>query len=179
MFVDQTITFSSTWQAPQSLAVGATTASTVTLDVTGAGVGNAPPVVWGTSTSFGADMGIGGGELRPEVRVQVTTAFATSNGATLNVALQSAPDNGSNSPGTWTTVNETGAIAASALTAGTALNIPFGPRGAGAALPRFYRLLYQLPAATAFTAGAVVAGVVIDNDFSTTIGQYPSNFTVV
>lgn len=179
MFVDNSLAFSSNWQTPQSLIVSTSTASTNTIDVTGAGSGNAPSVVWGTSSTFGADMGIGGGESRPHVRVQVTTTFATSNAATLNVALQSAPDNGSNAPGTWTTCDETGAIAASALTAGTAINLDFGPRAPGAALPRFYRLLYQLPGSTAFTAGAVVAGVVLNNDFSTTMGQYPSNFSVV
>lgn len=178
MFVDNSLAFSSTWQSAQTLAISSNTASTNTLDVTGAGSGNAPSIVWGTSTSFGADMGIGGGETRPHVRVQVTTAFTTGNSATLNIALQSAPDNGSNAPGTWTTCNETGAIAASALTVGQAINLDFGARAPGAALPRFYRLLYQVPAATSFSAGAVVAGVVVNNDFSTTIGQYPENFSV-
>lgn len=177
MFVDNSLAFSSNWQTAQSLIVSTNTASTNTIDVTGAGSGNAPSVVWGTSSTFGADMGIGGGETRPHVRVQVTTAFTTGTSATLNIALQSAPDNGSNAPGTWTTCNETGPLAASALTVGTAINLDFGPRAPGAALPRFYRLLYQLPGSTSFTAGAVVAGVVVNNDSSTTIGQYPVNFT--
>lgn len=177
MFVDNSLAFSSTWQAPQSLIVSTSTASTNVYDITGAGSGNAPSVVWGTSTTFGADMGIGGGEITPAVRVQVTTAFVTANSATLNVALQSAPDNGSNAPGTWTTAVESGPIAAAQLTVGAVIGFGFAGRGPGAALPRFYRLLYQLPGSTAFTAGAVVAGIVINPDASTAIGQYPSNFT--
>lgn len=177
MFVDNSLAFSSTWQAPQSLIVSASTASTNTYDITGAGSGNAPSVVWGTSATFGADMGIGGGEVTPSIRIQVTTAFVTVNSATLNVALQSAPDNGSNAPGTWTTAVETGPIAAAQLTIGAVIGLPFAGRGPGAAMPRFYRLLYQLPGSTAFTAGAVVAGIVVNPDASTTIAQYPANYT--
>lgn len=181
MFIDASLEFSpfAPVGTPQSLAVTTSTASSSIIDITGAGSGNTPSVSFGNASVFGSDMGIGDGAAVPSVYALITTTAGTTNSATLNIALQSAPDNGSNAPGTWSTVSETGAIAASALTAGTAIKLPFGQRAPGAALPRFYRLFYQLPAATTFTAGAISAGVVIGADSSLQGGQYPSAFTAV
>lgn len=181
MFIDVAAAFSpfAPYGSPQTLAVTTSTASTNVYDVTGAGVGNTPSVTWGTSATFGADMGIGDGMALPSVRVVITTGLSTTNSATLNVALQSAPDDGTNNPGTWSTVVETGAYTTSELTANTVLRLPMAHRHSGQPLPRFYRLLYQLPASTAFSAGAVSAGIVIGDDSSVTIGKYPEAYSVV
>ena len=135
-------------------------------------------MVWGVTSTFGDDLGLGDGIWIPQVLIQITTTLTTGTGATLNIALQSAPDNGSNAPGTYTTAVETGPLAVGVLTAGSQIWLPFAPRGQGAALPRFYRLYYQMVAATSFTAGAASAGVFMNRDSSSTGGKYPQNFVV-
>lgn len=181
MFIDVAAAFSpfAPYGSPQSLVTTTSTASTNVYDITGAGVGNTPSITWGNSDVFGADMGVGDGAALPSVYAVITTGLSTTNSATLTIALQSAPDDGTNNPGTWSTVVQTDAYTASALAAGTAIRLPFAHRKTGAALPRFYRLWYQLPSSTAFSAGAISAGIVIGADSSTDIGQYPENFEVV
>ena len=109
MFFDNSLFLSS------AQAVTATANSTNIYDVTGAGSGNAPALTFGTSTTFGDDIGIGDGIAIPQLIVTIPTAFTTSNGGTLQVSLQSAPDNGSNAPGTYTTDYSSAVFAASAL----------------------------------------------------------------
>ncbi len=114
--------------AGDSLAISSSTAGSVVYDVTGAGSGNAPPQSFGKASAFGADMGIGDGVAQPFLEVAITTTLLTSTSATLQVALQSAPDNGSNAPGSWTTVVETDAITAANLVAGTKIALPISKR---------------------------------------------------
>jgi hypothetical protein len=165
--------------SPDSLAISTATASSVTYDVTGAGVGNVPPQVFGQPNSgtltFGADMGVGDGLFVPFVLIVIGQTLAS--GTSMNFSLQSAPDNGSGAAGTWTTAVETGAIAISTnpLTAGLAFTLPFARRTPGAPLPRFYRMLYT-PSGT-FSAGSVSAGIMVGNINPTDIGLYSSNFS--
>ena len=115
---------------------------------------------------FGSDAGIGG--IRPQLEVLVTTAFTTGNSATLNIQFQAAVDTGAgggNQPGTWNTLSETGPIAVANLGLGAVLarwdffaSLPVNLQ------PRYLRLNFAPAAATNFTAGAVVAPVVLVRD---------------
>ncbi len=149
----------------QSLVGGAGVSipSVNTIDLLGQGVGTAPVNVIGvTATTFGTDVGIGGE--KPQVDIVVGTAFATSSSATLNVALQAAVDQGSGGayqPGSWTTLMETGAIAVANLTAGQVIGrFDFPPAFPPGQLPRYLRLLFQLPNGASFTAGTIASAVV-------------------
>lgn len=132
------------------------------IDLLGNGVGVPPTSIIGTATVFGEDPGIGG--FRPELNVSVGTTFTTSNAATLNVALQYAIDSGVSGgyqPGTWNTIAETGPISAANLTAAQIIaRFPFLPAFPPNVLPRFIRLLFQVPAATNFTAGTIAYALV-------------------
>lgn len=112
------------------------------------------------------DIGIGD-DPSLELLIQIMTTFAS--GTSLQVQLQGAPDNGSGSPGTYTTMWDSGAIAEASLVAGryllagafprTLLPTPTGPSSAQA-LPRFLRLQY-ITVGT-HTAGAVAGFIVLD-----------------
>jgi hypothetical protein len=103
------------------------------------------------------------GELRPELYVAITTALATATSATLNGALQAAPDTGVGGgyqPGTWQTIVESGPLTAAQCPAGTVImRFPWLPPFPANLRPRFLRLLFQVPSGTDFTAGAVIATV--------------------
>lgn len=115
----------------------------------------------GTPTLFGEDSGIGGN--KPMISINIGTALASGNSATLNVAFQGAPDTGVGGgyqPGTWQTFNETGAVTVAQGTAGTVLRLEWPPAFPANLSPRFLRLLFQVPAATAFTAGTISSAIV-------------------
>lgn len=134
-------------------------------DILGVGAGNAPPSIIGNATLFGSDMGIGG--MQPELVVTIGTALATSNSGTLNVQLQGAPDAGTPTyqPGTWTTLEETGAMTIVQTAAGLYVaRFKWPPPSVPATMrPRFYRLNFAIPAATQLTAGTIA------NAFVTTV----------
>src|SRR5207253_324293 len=88
------------------------------------------------------DMGIGDD---PAIKIHalVKTTFASGGAATLQVAIQGAPDNGSGAPGTYTTFASSPVYALAALVAGARLldiDMPRPP--AGVAFPRFLRMIY-------------------------------------
>ena len=147
-----------------SLVAGAGIAipSTNVIDLLGAGVGVAPPNIIGNVATFGTDMGIGG--FRPEINAVVGTGLVTANAATLNAALQAAPDTGAGGgylPGAWQTLAETGALTAAQLAANTVfMRFPWLPAFPANLQPRFLRLLFSPLAATNFTAGTVAAALV-------------------
>ena len=148
--------------APLSIvgATGASFASNI-IDLLGSGVGTAPANIIGNAAVFGEDIGVGGGVPEPTLNVVVGTVFATSDSATLNVQLQAAADNGASgtppyNPATWTTIVETGPIAAATLTAGRVIarfDIP--PTIPENLNPRFYRLNFVTPSGTQFTTGTI------------------------
>ncbi len=149
---------------PLSLIAGAgiNIPSPGVIDILGTGVGTAPASIIGRRTLFGADKGIG--EPRPYIEAVIGTLPVTANSATLNMAFQGAPDTGVGGgylPGTWQTYAETGAMTVAQLAAGTV----FGRLDFEAAFPqnnnpRYLRLLFQVPAATNFTAGTVAFAIV-------------------
>lgn len=143
-------------------ATGATFYSNI-IDLLGTGVGTAPTVIWGNTTVYGSADGAGVGKIRVEMAVAVGTVFATSDSATLNAQLQYAADAGSGSsyqPGTWDTIVETGAIAASNLTANAVImRFPWLPPFPFSLRPRYLRLAFVTPASTQFTTGTIAYAV--------------------
>lgn len=163
---------------PLSLVAGAGVATpSGVLDILGSGVGTPPQNIIGNRTLFGADVGIGG--LRPQLEVLISTAFATGNAATLNVQFQGAPDTvGTNQPGAWTTLVETGPIAVASLTLGQILaRFDFPPAFPPNFSPRYLRLNFVTPAGTNFSAGAVQAPVTMVRDDQANKFM-PSNYVV-
>jgi hypothetical protein len=71
------------------------------------------------------DLGIGD-DPSLELLIQIMTTF--TGGTSLQVQLQGAPDNGSGSPGTYTTMWDSGAIAEASLVAGRYLLAGAFPR---------------------------------------------------
>ncbi len=142
-------------------AAGVSVPSNV-IDLLGQGVGTAPANIIGTATVFGEDLGIG--QIRPLIEAFVGTAFATSNSASLNVALQGAVDPGAAgnyTPSSYTTYQETGPIAVANLTAGAiAARLDWAAAFPAGTKPRFMRLLFQVPANTNFTTGTISAAIV-------------------
>lgn len=139
-----------------NLAAGASVASGV-IDLSGAGVGVAPPNFFGTRSVFGADNGIG--RQKPQVLCTTGAAFTTGTAATLNIAFQAAVDTGVGGgyqPGTWNTLVETGYMAAANLGAAkTIARFDWPPAFPFGVLPRYLRLLFQILTATTFTAGTI------------------------
>jgi hypothetical protein len=149
--------------APIVLAPGG-----VALDLLGAGVGEAPPIIFGTSfPTFGTDFGIG--VRKPLLAVTVGTAFATGNAATWNLAFQLAADlgaAGNYQPDTWYTAEETGAQAVALAPANAIIaRFDWPPAFPSTLRPRYARLLMQVPAGTNLSAGTIAyALVTLDRD---------------
>jgi hypothetical protein len=128
----------------------------------GAGVGPTSQII-GNVTTFGSPDAAGVGGVRPELNVSVGTAFVTATGATLEVALQGAPDLGSPTfqPGTWQNLGTSGALTAAQLTANEVImRLPWLPPFPPNLRPRFLRLWGIIPAATDFTAGTIASALV-------------------
>jgi len=126
------------------------------------------------------DMGIGDNPAL-KLLIQIMTTFA--DGTSLNVQLQGAPDNGSGSPGSYTTMWESSVQAEAVLVAGRYLAnvdlprvlLPSPNTGATAAqaLPKFLRLQYVTVGT--HTAGAIYAAIVLDRqDYQV----YPAGITI-
>lgn len=125
------------------------------------------------------DMGVGQEDgATPQILCIVSTAFTTTNSATLQVAFQGSTDNS-----TWNTYVSSPAYAAAALTAGARLLDIDVPRpAAGLAIPRYLRLSYTVGTGV-FSAGNVTSAVVLgrlDQPVSASgfLSGYPSGFTV-
>lgn len=130
------------------------------------------------------DMGVGD-DPALKLLVQCTATMTSGGAATLSVALQGAPDNGSGLPGSYATWWLSPTYALATVTAGTRLydmDMPRPPAGIG--VPRFLRLQYIIGAA-AGTGGTVAAWIVLDrmdqfyNSTSNAImGGYPAGITI-
>jgi hypothetical protein len=166
--------FSTMGGTPDSLAnsIG-TTYSSLTYDVSGAGLGNSPSIKTGV-TPFGQDLGGQVSGIKKPVIEYFFPTLPVGASALLNIQLQSAPDNGSNQPGNWSVVNETGAVPVVSLVQKTH-SLAIMPRQDGASLPRFYRLAYVISGA-AITSGTISAGVSIGADTSSLIGDSGRNY---
>lgn len=171
-------------QLSANQAVTSTAAGTNVFDVTGVGSGTVPPMITGINGTTGAsvpigfDIGAGDGFAIPEVQWNIPTAFVSAGSATLQIALQAAPDNGSGSAGTYVTIIETEALTPAQLTANTLGQFQVPPVGANwtnEAMPRFYRLNFIVGTST-FSAGNITASLVMNPPQATKIGRYPGNY---
>jgi len=122
------------------------------------------------------DMGIGD-DPALKLAIYVTTAFTAAGAATLQIAFEGAPDNGAGAPGAYVVYAESRAYALADLAIGKKLlpiDIPHRDPSLVVTFPRFYRLNYTV-ATGPMTAGAIVAGIVIDRQDS---AQYPAGLTI-
>ena len=179
MFLDNSLSFNGGWSTPTA-AITATVDGTVIVDVTGAGINNAPAMIGGypaANTAIGVDIGAGDGVAIPYLYVAVNT---TGTGAgTVTISLSAAPDDGSYGDGTYTTLYTSQAFVGTDLVAGRFLMVPVPPTlwTFGEDLPRFYKITYTVGG----TVGAVkfLSGLVLNPQMSTLFGQYPNNFLAV
>jgi hypothetical protein len=144
---------------PRNLAqVVGTYASNNTLDY---GIASGIP---SSANGGGArDMGIGD-DPALKLFVQVSTAFVSAGGGTLQVTFQGSIDDTTGAPSTFSSWWSSPLYTIAQLVAGARLfsiNFPRPPQGV--AVPRFCRLLYSVATAT-ITAGQVVSGVVLDRN---------------
>jgi hypothetical protein len=174
MILDGALQFSNA----QALALAAGSYdSTNTLDL---GVVSGVP----SSASGGGarDLGIGD-DPAMKLLVQVSTAFTSAGAATLQVAVEGAPDNGSGAPGTFNIMAQSDVFAKTLLIAGARLLDIDMPRPQPAQpLPRFIKLVYIIGTATT-TAGNITAYLVLDRhdlpeQSNAVLGGYPPGVTV-
>lgn len=173
MILDALLMFSNA----QSLAMAAGNAdSTNVIDL---GLSGLP-----TSANGGGARDIGtGDDPAMKLLIQVSTTFTSGGAATLAVALQGAPDNGSGVPGSYTTMWTSPTYALATLIAGAQLaNIDVPRPVAGQATPRFLKLVYTVGTATT-TAGAASSFIVLDRfdqlqQSNAVIGAYPAGINV-
>lgn len=146
MFLDNALTFNTSVSSSQTIT--ATADSTTIIDITGAGVGNAPAMINGygaANTAIGVDYGVGDGMAAPYV-VIIITAVTTVTGS-LVITLNAAPDSGTYTQGSYTTIFTSTALTGSTqLYAGAVMYFPVPPvlSAMGEALPRFYKLTYTV-----------------------------------
>lgn len=178
MFLDNSLSFNTNWQTAQAVTTTANSATVV--DLTGAGVGNAPAIYSGfprANTAIGYDIGLGDGVAIPYLYVVCTTAG--TGAGTVTISLEAAPDNGSYSPGTYTQLYASKAVVGTTLAVGDYFIVPVPPTlffSEAEALPRFYRVVYTV--ASTFTA-SFKAGIMLNPPSSLMGGQFSSAFIAV
>ena len=166
MILDTNLLFTGT----SSGASGGIT-STNTTDAPTTGTQTASNVIdlgLGTSSNPGIPSFANGGGARdistgddPQLKMLAVVTTAFTGGTSLQLVLAGAPDNGSGSAGSYTTMWTSAAYAEADLDSGAMLaNISVPGLVPGQALPRFLRL--QFVTSGTHTAGAVCCGVVID-----------------
>ena len=120
----------------------------------------------------------GGGPLTsaPQLGVWPVTTFTAGGAATLRVQLQAAIDNGSGSPGTWDTIDQSDDIPVADLTSGSPgaplVSFTVPRRYPGQGFPRFYRTNYVISTGP-MTAGAITAALLTGVD---DVPFYPPNY---
>ena len=155
-------------------AITVTADSTTIYDVTGAGSGTAPKLLFG-GTVFGEDIGAGEGLARPVAYFIVGTTFTAGGAATLQISVQAAPDNGSNVPGTYVALDQTFPIPVANLVSGAAVQLVIPPVPPTLALPRFYKFTYTV-ATGPMTAGTITGGIMLAPTNNQISRLYGSNF---
>jgi hypothetical protein len=172
--------YDSLLQLSSAQAITTTAASTNLYDISGAGSGNAASQVYGVNPTTGAaiqpgaDIGTGDGMATPTAVFTVTT---TGTGAgTVTFSVQAAPDNGSNSPGTYVTLSSSAAMVGTALIKGNQVVLPIPPFAQIApamGLPRFYRFNYTVAGSATVS---VTAGILLNPGLGYVSTQYAPNF---
>lgn len=135
-----------------------------------------------SSTNGGGARDIGVGD-KPAMKLMVDITTTFLGGTDLTVAIQGAPDNGSGSPGSYTTMAAMPAVVVEAnLLAGRRLLQIDMPRPvAGQVMPRFLRMLFT--STGTHTSGKVEASLVVDRDDQITgttgaISGYPAGINI-
>lgn len=176
MFLDAALILSN------AQAITSTAASTNIYDVTGAGSGVVPNLIWGTTSVFGSDEGIGEGKDRPCIILSAPVAFVSGGGATMQISIQAAIDSGTGGvPGTYYDLWSTDALTVAQLAslASQPYYVPLPPvtpnfTVTAGGLPRFYRMNYTVATST-FSAGKLTAAICQTPPTFAGI-QLPSNF---
>ena len=167
MILDNNLIFSNAVASNFTVTTGSTA-----IDLTGGVTMNFGIGALATTIVFGEDLGRGNGIGSPKIFCDVGTAMTSTNSATLNVQFQGSTDNS-----TWTTYVETGAMAATRLTANTRIaSFDWPPVPAGVSLPRYVRLNYVV-ATGVFSTGTIFAGVALELN-QNNVGLYPENFAI-
>ncbi|MGC9195347.1 MAG: Bbp16 family capsid cement protein [Syntrophobacteraceae bacterium] len=123
----------------------------------------------GSAAGRGRDIGIGD-DPELKIAIEVMTAFAGA-GASMQIELQTAPDNGSGSPGTWAPINMTPVIPVASLVPGQINTLEIVP-----GVQKFLKLTYVVTGAN-MTAGAIASGIVLDRgQLGPNLG-YPSGYS--
>lgn len=178
MFLDNSLAFQTGgWATAQALTT--TADGSVVVDITGAGVGNAPAMISGfpaSNTAIGEDWGSGDGVAIPYLYTTFLSAGASGN--TITITVSSAPDNGSYSAGSYTVIFTSTAITESTIDDGDYLIVPLPPTkiAFGQALPRFYKITYTCSGAVTVS---LKSGIIINPPSSMLAGKYGNNFVVV
>ena len=125
-----------------------------------ADTGDSPTSIGSTASTNIIDLGIArdiGGAVTDQLMLlcQVTTAFTSGGSATLQVQFQTAPDNGSGLPGSWSTLAQSDVIPVASLVQ----SYKFLPSEVPGGTLLFIRLNYVIGTA-AMTAGTLKAALV-------------------
>lgn len=134
-----------------------------------------------TSANGGGARDIGIGD-DPAMKILVQCVVAFVGGTSLQLALQGAPDSGSGTPGSYTTMLETQAIPIADLVIGARLFDTDVPRPVPAQpLPRYLQMEYI--SVGTFTAGQIRGHLVLDRmdipeQSNAVMGGYPAGVTI-
>ncbi len=141
---------------------GATTDSVNIIDVS---------QIASSASGRGRDIGVGD-DPALKIAIMVTSAFTSSGNATLQVELQTAPDSGSGTPGMWTPIVYSETVPVAGLVAGYSfLNFKIPP-----GVQKYLKLTYLVGTAN-MTAGAIIAGMVLDREQLGPALGYPSGYS--
>lgn len=168
------ITSTNTTDAPTT---GTQTASNV-IDL-GVGTSSNPAIPALASGGGARDISVGDD---PQLKLLAVVTTAFTGGTSLQLVLAGAPDNGSGSAGSYTTMWTSAAFAEADLDRGAQLaTISIPGLVPGMSLPRFLRL--QFVTVGTHTAGAICAGVVLDRfdqvrGTDSVLSGYPAGITV-
>lgn len=181
-FMDNSLAFSTSWSTAQTVTT--TADSTNVVDITGAGSGNAPAMINGfpnLNTGIGEDYGAGDGVAIPYVYITVPAITGGTQTGTVTISVLAAPDNGSYSPGSYTTLLTIPAITGTNLNSalGHYIIVPLPPTQfawTAEAPPRFYKLAYTV---SGTQSTKFLAGLMLNPPSSLLLGQYNNNFAVV
>lgn len=171
MILDWLLSFSGA--SPAAPTDSPTTGTEVATNIIDLGVTSGVP----SSTNGGGARDIGVGD-DPAMKLSVLVTTTFTGGTSLQLDLSGAPDNGSGSPGSYTVMWTSPAIAEASLIAGAQLaNIDVPRVITGQVLPRFLRLRYI--SVGTHGAGAVRSNIVLDRDDQITgVGGVYSGYPV-
>lgn len=149
------------------------------IDLMGAGAGTEVANIWGNSAVPGSVDARGVGRPVPLIDILIGTAASDDTGTpTLTVELQGAEDDGTGSPGSYTTYRATKAFATATLVSGFRIRMEFVPPEPFNDNPRFLRLNFAIPAGTNYDAGTIAGAIVITGRDDWSVAFQPRNYSL-